>query len=109
MTLSALPPVSAALPAAAAPGAGDRPPSAAEADRLKVAAQFEAILVRQMIGPSLQSALGGGQGGGGVYSYLLTDVIANQLASGSGLGLGRIIAEQLTPRGTPAASTPDSP
>lgn len=109
MTLSALTPVSAA---ASASVAGDRPTPAAEAeaDRLKAAAQFEAILVRQMIGPSLQSALGGGQGGGGVYSYLLTDVIANQLASGPGLGLGRIMAEQLAPRGTPAADpTPDSP
>lgn len=90
-------------------GSAIRPAATAQSDAQKVAAQFEAILVRQMIGPALESAMGGGgqAGGGGTYSYMLTDTIANQLTSGRGLGLAPMIAQQLTPRGIPV-STPDS-
>lgn len=89
---------------AGTPGAAVRTEAA---DRQRVAEQFEAILVRQFIGPALESAMsGGGQaGGGGTYSYLLTDVLASKLTAGRGLGLAPMIAQQLTPRGTPADLT----
>lgn len=65
-----------------------------------VAGQFEAILLRQFLQESVGSIMGGKDGGptGSVYGYLLTDVLANQLSSGGGLGLGRVLEHQLTPR-----------
>ena len=76
------------------------------ADRKKVAQQFEAILVRQLLGKTMTSMLGSGEGGsstaGSVYGDMMTDSLAQQLTAGSGLGLGRMIEKQLTPRGTPA-------
>ncbi len=86
-------------------GAGKSP----EAERKQVAAQFEAILVRQLLGQSLGSMMGGASGpGGNIYGYMLTDVLAQKLTAGQGLGLGRLIEKQLTPRGTfaPPADTP---
>lgn len=70
-----------------------------------VAQQFEAILVRQLLGKTLNSMLGGDKGGvsGSVYGDMLTDTISQQLTSGQGLGLGRFIQQQLTPRGDAAA------
>jgi flagellar protein FlgJ len=107
-----VPPITAAASTESTPLAGtaSRPIAPAVTDAQKVAAQFEAILVRQMIGPALESAMGGGgkAGGGGTYSYMLTDTIANQLTAGRGLGLAPMIAQQLTPRPS-LASTPDSP
>jgi peptidoglycan hydrolase FlgJ len=82
--------------------------SAAPAEqRAAVAAQFEAILVRQLLGQTMTKMLGSGSGEGAaasVYGDMLTDTLATQLSSGPGLGLGRIIEQQLTPRGLPAAS-----
>ena len=41
---------------------------------------------------------GGGQSsGGGVYGYMLTDVLANSLAQGGGLGWAKMLEKQLTP------------
>jgi Rod binding domain-containing protein len=106
-------PLNALSAADQAPIAGSavRPVAAKQTDAQKVAAQFEAILVRQMIGPAIESAMGGGGqaggGGGGTYSYMLTDTIANQLTAGRGLGLAPMIAQQLTPRGIPVPN-PDS-
>lgn len=70
-----------------------------EAQRAAVAKQFEAILVRQMLGKTLNSMLGGEGGGvsGSVYGDLLGDTISQQLTAGPGLGLGRFIEKQLTP------------
>lgn len=67
--------------------------------RAAVAQQFEAILVRQLLGKTLTSMLGG-EGGGvasSVYGDLLADTISQQLTAGKGLGLGRFIEQQLTP------------
>jgi Rod binding domain-containing protein len=89
------------------------------ADRKKVAAQFEAVLVRQLLGKSVGGMLGGeGNVAGTVYGDMMTDALAQKLTAGPGLGLGRFIEKQLTPRGTPAdlvgeeksatASSPDA-
>jgi Rod binding domain-containing protein len=75
------------------------------AQRAAVAAQFEAILVRQMLGQTMNSMLGGADGGvaGNVYGDMLADTISQQLTAGPGLGLSRFIQQQLTPRGEKAA------
>jgi Rod binding domain-containing protein len=68
--------------------------------RTAVAAQFEAILVRQLLGKTMTSMLGSGSGAAtSVYGDLLTDTISQQLTAGQGLGLGRFIEQQLAPKG----------
>jgi flagellar protein FlgJ len=70
-------------------------------EQVKAAAgQFEAILVRQFLEKSVGNILGGESGGPGasVYGFMLTDVLSNQLTAGGGLGLGKILERQLTPR-----------
>ena len=72
--------------------------------RTVVAGQFEAILLRQFLQDSVGSMMGGsggsGGGGGGVYSYMLTDTLADKLSQGRGMGIAPMIAKQLTPRGS---------
>ncbi len=77
--------------------------------RRAAAAQFEAILVRQLIGPSMASMLGGSTGGvaGSVYGDMLADSISQQLTAGPGLGLGRYLEQQLAPRDAAAGGTTD--
>lgn len=87
---------------------GPRGPNTA-ADRKKVAAQFEAVLVRQLLSKSVGSMLGGSDNvAGTVYGDMMTDALSQQLTAGQGLGLGRFIEKQLTPRGTPADLTDGS-
>ena len=71
------------------------------AQRTAVSQQFEAVLVRQLLGKTMSSMLGGAGGGvaGSVYGDMLTDTMSQQLTAGPGLGLGRFIERQLTPRG----------
>jgi flagellar protein FlgJ len=89
-------------------GLAARPP--AEQVRA-VAAQFEAILLRQFLQESVGSMMGGAKAGpeGNVYGYLLTDVLAGKLAEGGGLGLARVLQQQLTPRGAHAPAAAGSP
>ena len=68
----------------------------------KAASQFEAIILRQLLSPSIEpmmsGGLGGAQGSGGsMYGYMLTDTLANSLSQGGGLGLARMLEKQLTP------------
>ncbi len=80
--------------------------NAAPADqRAAVGAQFEAILVRQLLGKTLTSMVSG-EGGvsGSVYGDMLADTMATQLTSGQGLGLGRLLEKQLAPKGERAAA-----
>ncbi len=76
------------------------------AQRKKVAGQFEAILVRQMLSKSVGSMLGGDDVAGSVYGDMMTDTLAQNLTAGPGLGLGRMIEQQLTPASHPAATKP---
>ena len=96
-----------------APSGGNRPlrrdlPPAEQAHA--AAAQFEAILVRQLIGDSVGKLLAGGggaadgpggAGGDQVYGYMLTDALAQKITEGGGLGLTRILEKQFTPKGPP--------
>jgi Rod binding domain-containing protein len=70
------------------------------ADQAKAAAgQFEAIIIRQMLQDSVGKIMqpSSGDSGGGIYGYMLTDMLASKIAEGGGLGLGQIISRQLTP------------
>jgi flagellar protein FlgJ len=99
-------------PAVAADPAARSPAAAEAAQRKQVAGQFEAILVRQMLGKSVGSMLGGDAGvAGTVYGDMMTDVLAQKLTAGGGLGLAPMIERQLTPRGTPvdSAAHPTTP
>jgi Rod binding domain-containing protein len=117
MDLAALSPLSPADRTRATQLRGEALRAAAPAEqRAAVAAQFEAILVRQLLGPTLTKLLDSGEGvAAGVYGDLLTDTLATQLAAGKGLGLGRMIEVQLAPRSRaaaapdPTAATPSPP
>jgi len=86
-------------------GAALRTATAAE-QRAAVGAQFEAILVRQLLGKTMTSMMGAGdKAAGSVYGDLVTDVLAQNLTAGKGLGLGRMIEQQMKPRGLPAIAT----
>lgn len=84
------------------------------ADVQKAVRQFEAILVRQLLSPSIKplmsgSSLGGGAAGsgGGVYGYMLTDTLAGSIAAGGGLGLAPVLARQFS--GPEADANLDTP
>jgi Rod binding domain-containing protein len=79
------------------------------AQRKVVAGQFEAILLRQFLSDSVGSMMGGQDSAqGSIYGYMLTDTLAQSMAAGGGLGLTKVIEQQLAPRGqsAPAAATP---
>ncbi len=73
-------------------------------DVKKAAQQFEAILMRQLLAPAIEPMMNGSLGGagsgggGGVYGFMLTDVLANSISQGGGLGLSTVIQSQLSPR-----------
>lgn len=79
--------------------------------RTAVAQQFEAILVRQMLNKTMTSMLGSEKSGpaANVYGDMLTDTFAQQLTSGAGLGFGRMLEKQLTPRGHAAPDAAPDP
>jgi flagellar protein FlgJ len=102
----------AALAPAAPASAGGTAKTAGttDAQRKKAAAQFEAILVRQLLSQSVGSMMGGtGHTSGMIYGDLMTDVLAQKLTAGNGLGLGRMIEKQLTPTAAKAAAPKSSP
>ena len=73
--------------------------AAPEVQRAEVSSQFEAILVRQLLGPTMSSMLGDDGGvAGSVYGDILTDTFSQQLTRGGGMGLGRLLEKQLAPR-----------
>lgn len=83
----------------------------------KAARQFEAIMVRQLLAPSIEPMMNGGAlgaasensgGGGGAYGYMLTDVLSTSITEGGGLGLAGVISRQLSPA-SPAATTSSAP
>lgn len=73
-------------------------PSAA--DIKKAASQFEAIIVRQLLEPTIATTMKGMGGesssGGGIYGYMVTDVLASNLTSGGGLGLASLLEKQFS-------------
>lgn len=67
----------------------------------KAASQFEAIIIRQLLAPSIEPIMSGGVGGdsagGSIYGYMLTDSLADNLSKGGGLGLARMLEKQFSP------------
>ncbi|MFZ5495102.1 MAG: hypothetical protein ACOZE5_07160 [Verrucomicrobiota bacterium] len=96
-------PVSSATSAAAALAASGQPAALRnlpQSEQVKAAAgQFEAIILRQLLQDSVGKLMGQGPAGS-TYGFMLTDVLANKLAEGGGLGLSGLLAQQLTPRGS---------
>lgn len=97
------------------PSARGLPSQPTPADVKKAAGQFEAIILRQLLGPSIEPMMNGGLGGsagsgggGGVYSYLLTDVLCGKLGEAGGLGLGRMLEKQLAPRTAATLAEPSA-
>ena len=94
-------------------GGGAVSSSAAPSSRQVRAAarQFEAIILRQLLTPAIEPLMSHGiggkgaenSGGGGVYGYLVTDVLANSLSQGGGLGLSRMLEKQLSPKSATSA------
>jgi len=82
-----------------------------DVQRKEVAAQFEAILVRQLLGPTMTSMLGHeGGAASNVYSDMITDTFAQQLTrGGGGIGLSQLLEQQLTPRAPHAAPNATAP
>jgi len=76
--------------------------SAPEEPGKAAAQQFEAILVRQLLGDALKPVLGAEPGseapGSDVYQYLVTDIVAQSVAQGGGLGIAKMLTPQLTPK-----------
>lgn len=80
-----------------------------QADQIKAAAgQFEALMLRQLLEDSVGKLAGGDKSGGGMYGYMLTDVLANKLSEGGGLGLAKVFAQQLSPRTSKATAAADA-
>ncbi len=77
-----------------------------EVQRAQVAQQFEAILVRQLLAPTMSSMLGkDGGAAANVYGDMLTDTFSQQLTRGGGMGLSRLLEKQLAPHAAhPAAN-----
>lgn len=106
MTISSLAPQLAPPSSRTNPAAQPSP----AAERRQAGAQFEAILVRQLLGPSLTSMLGSeGGAAANLYGDILTETFARQLTAGPGLGLGSMIAAQLGPQGATREVEPASP
>ena len=109
VSFSASVPPAARLAGDAAPigrPAGARPVRKAD-DVSRAAGQFEAIILRQLLTPTIEPLMSGGLGvaggsGGGVYGYMLTDVLATSLGAAGGLGLSKMLTQQLTPSGAPS-------
>ena len=78
---------------------GKQPPAAAAAQ------QFEAILVRQIVGDALKPVLGSTPDsempGRDVYEYLVADVVSQSVAQGGGIGLAKMLFPQLSPKNSP--------
>lgn len=103
-------PVNSATSAAAALAASGKPAALRnlpQSEQVRAAAgQFEAIILRQLLQDSVGKLAGGGTAGG-MYGFMLTDVIANKLSEGGGLGLSGMLAQQLTPRASIATEGAD--
>jgi len=96
-------PISSATHAAAALAAGGNQSALRnlpQRDQIKAAAgQFEAMMLRQLLQDSVGKLAGGDKSGGGMYGFMMTDVLANQLSAGGGLGLSKVFEQQLSPKG----------
>ncbi len=112
MTISPLSSVNPALKTDSSDSLNAPPRKPSKEELAKAAQQFEAIMVRQLLAPAIEPLMEGGsltgeessQSGGGVYGYMLTDVLAGSISQGGGLGLASVITRQLSPAAPAAAA-----
>jgi flagellar protein FlgJ len=75
----------------------------------KVAQQFEAIFLRQLMG-SLEKTggFGGSSTGAGVYKSMMVGALADSTAEGGGIGLADVVFKAMMPQaaGAPAPTKP---
>jgi Rod binding domain-containing protein len=98
-------------------GANNKSRVTTPADVKKAAEQFEAIIMRQLLAPSIEPIMTGGMGadkasgstGGGVYAQMLTEVLADSLSKAGGLGLGKMLQKEFTARTAVAGSVASAP
>ena len=84
-----------------------RPGQTPAQQRKAAAGQFEQILLREFLTKSVGSMMGGEDTPqGSVYGYLLTDTLAQRMAAGGGMGLSKMIEQQLTPPGENGSAAP---
>lgn len=96
------------------PAADNAARTPSSADVKKAAEQFEAIIMRQLLAPSIEPIMSGGMGGasgtgGGIYAHMLTEVLADSLSKAGGLGLGQMLEKEFTARNAgaePATAAP---
>ena len=63
--------------------------------------QFEAILVRQLLGEAMKPMLGSAESdapGRDIYQYMVTDIVSQSVAQGGGLGIAKMLESQLAPK-----------
>ena len=107
MSVSAVNNAASAAAALASGGRATALRNLPQSEQVKAAAgQFEAIIVRELLQDSVGKLAGGDKNGGGMYGYMLTDVLASKLTAGGGLGLGKIFEQQLAPRHPAAPASP---
>jgi Rod binding domain-containing protein len=67
----------------------------------KACGQFEGMLVRQILQQGLKPLLatppGSGESGADIYSYFVTDALANSVTAKRGIGIAAMLQTQLTP------------
>jgi flagellar protein FlgJ len=90
-----------AQPATAARATGAAGAATAEAtpEQRKVAEQFEAMFMRQLLGSMEKGSGFGGSGpGAGVYRSMMVGALADSSAAGGGIGLAEVVLEALLQR-----------
>ena len=76
----------------------------------KVAQQFEAIFLRQLMGTLEKSGgFGGSSTGSGVYKSMMVGALADSTAEGGGIGLADVVFKAMMPQATSAAAPAQPP
>jgi flagellar protein FlgJ len=97
-TIHSLTPVHQKSDARATPTAVSPEALTPTAEQRQVAQQFEAIFMRQLLGSLEQSGgLGGDSTGGGVYRSMMVGALADNTASGGGIGLAELVLKAMVP------------
>ena len=96
-----LPAIGNLTPQHQAPDADEKQVAAAR----KVAQQFEAIFLRQLMGTLEKSGgFGGSSTGAGVYKSMMVGALADSTAEGGGIGLADVVFKAMMPQAAGAAA-----
>jgi flagellar protein FlgJ len=96
-----LPAIGNLTPQHQAPDADEKQVAAAH----KVAQQFEAIFLRQLMGTLEKSGgLGGSGTGSGIYKSMMVGALADSTAEGGGIGLADVVFKAMMPQAAGAGA-----